>query len=372
MLSHDRVKLFELKTLLGVHLVFLRVVDVVALGAFYLHHEPVSLFSHVSALPRVRRQREYNNSPRGFQENFSYAICVMNIRVLALFFLCFLPVAWSSAGETEQFKKYWYAGKAEITSYELNQARYGNNNPGYAVLVFVTEDFSRSKHVKLDDPARAGKDAVKVLKMNFIKKFNTGVYRYSTMSSVFTPVSRDDLRSLKVTLSSQEWCGHVFTQLNLSGKKYEGKSLSYFQSEGDRNFRTDGSILEDEIWTRARIDPSSLPTGRIKIVPGLLISRLHHTGFGAEIADAKISNPREGVIRYSLVFPSTQRVFETDFESEFPHKIISWREVYKSGRGDGEKTLETTAQRKKTIFSDYWAKNTPPDVKIRKELGIEP
>jgi hypothetical protein len=31
---------------------------------------------------------------------------------------------------TEEFKKYWYAGEAEITSYTLKQARYGEMRTG--------------------------------------------------------------------------------------------------------------------------------------------------------------------------------------------------------------------------------------------------
>ena len=59
---------------------------------------------------------------------------------------------------SEEFKNYWYAGKAEITSYKLEQARYGELHSGYAVLVYVTEDFSVSKHVKLDNPGQNVED----------------------------------------------------------------------------------------------------------------------------------------------------------------------------------------------------------------------
>ncbi|MGB2691994.1 MAG: septum formation inhibitor Maf, partial [Thermodesulfobacteriota bacterium] len=48
----------------------------------------------------------------------------------------------SSVVDSEEFKAYWYDGKAEITSYKLEQARYGELHEGYAVMVFVTEDFS--------------------------------------------------------------------------------------------------------------------------------------------------------------------------------------------------------------------------------------
>ncbi len=59
----------------------------------------------------------------------------------------------------EQFGDYWYQGKAELTSYDLEQVRYGEKREGEAVLIFVTEDFSKSKQVKLDNPNQAGDDA---------------------------------------------------------------------------------------------------------------------------------------------------------------------------------------------------------------------
>lgn len=49
-----------------------------------------------------------------------------------------LPTAYKP---NQQFKDYWYAGKAEITSYKLEQARYGELRDGKAVLVYVTEPF---------------------------------------------------------------------------------------------------------------------------------------------------------------------------------------------------------------------------------------
>ncbi|MEK6223912.1 MAG: hypothetical protein N2A97_03490, partial [Thermodesulfobacteriales bacterium] len=106
----------------------------------------------------------------------------------------------SAVVDSEEFKAYWYDGKAEITSYKLEQARYGELHEGYAVLVFVTEDFSKSKQVKLDNPQNANGDDVKVLKLNRIKKFDTGIYRYSMMDSVFTPIYIGEYpNTLKVT-----------------------------------------------------------------------------------------------------------------------------------------------------------------------------
>ena len=107
--------------------------------------------------------------------------------------LIFLVAACDSGVKSEivtvdPFNEYWYSGKAEITSYKLEQARYGEVHDGHAVLVFVTEDFSKSKQVKLDDPVNNKDDEQKVLKLNYVKKFNTGIYDYSIMESIFTPV----------------------------------------------------------------------------------------------------------------------------------------------------------------------------------------
>ena len=41
-----------------------------------------------------------------------------------------------------KFGDYWYQGKAELASYDLNQSRYGEIRNGHAVLIFLTEDFS--------------------------------------------------------------------------------------------------------------------------------------------------------------------------------------------------------------------------------------
>src|SRR5688500_17809876 len=87
--------------------------------------------------------------------------------------------------ETGEFKTYWHAGKAEINSYELSQSRYGEKRDGRAVLIFVTEDFSKKNHVKFDHPEEAVLGKVNVLKLNFTKNFTTGIYPYSMMLSVF-------------------------------------------------------------------------------------------------------------------------------------------------------------------------------------------
>ena len=165
-----------------------------------------------------------------------------------------------------EFNDYWYKGEAEITSYELEQARYGEIHQGHAALVFVTEPFSKQKQVKLDYPAQNRGDEVPILKLNTTKKFNTGIYPYSMMSSVFAPVDLAQYpHALKLTTSSQEWCGQTFLQLNNKEQTYEVDARSYFESEGDEQLSLEKTWLEDELWTRLRINPESLPVGTLSM-----------------------------------------------------------------------------------------------------------
>ena len=174
---------------------------------------------------------------------------------------------------SNDFKSYWYQGNAEITSYQLKQARYGETHKGHAVLIFVTENISTKTQVKTDDPEEV---VTPVLKLNFTKKFNTGIYPYSMMTSSFLPVDNLNKHALKITTSSQEWCGHTYTQLNNRNKKYDVVSHSYFDDEGDQKFSLVENWLEDEIWTKMRVNPDLLPTGKVMMIPATFYVRLMH------------------------------------------------------------------------------------------------
>lgn len=272
---------------------------------------------------------------------------------------------------TDDFGAYWNQGKAEITSYKLTQARYGELREGHAVLIFVTEDFSRSKQVKLDNYEEAGDDRQKVLKLNLVKKFTTGIYPYSLMTSVFMPVeSGAEPSAVKVTTSAQEWCGHTFLQLNLRGEGYEGVGFSYFESEGDETFSLPLTYLEDEIWTRIRLSPESLPTGELQMVPGTMFQRLRHVEHAAQhvVADRTAS---EGRTTYRLTYPDLDRTLAVTFEDTFPYRIVDWTEKTMSGFGADQHELTTVAVRDTTIMLDYWNHNHNADAHYRDMLHLE-
>ncbi|MGF1510731.1 MAG: septum formation inhibitor Maf [Myxococcota bacterium] len=277
--------------------------------------------------------------------------------------LVLLGAVGPSVGRAADFGQYWYRGEAEITSYELQQARYGEIHPGHAVLVFVTEPFSRTKQVKLDDPSGARNDAVTVLKLNATRKFNTGIYPYSTMTSSFSPVTGDP--TIKITTTVQEWCGHVFSQLNRTSDGYRGKLFSYFESEGDETIQLPEVLMEDALWTQIRLDPSQLPRGPVKVVPAMVHLRFAHRPFRAEAAEASVTETTDGLREFALRY-AHGRELRITYRAEFPHEIEGWSETVRSGG----RRLTTRASRLERIMSPYWRRNSTDDVALRARLGL--
>lgn len=268
-----------------------------------------------------------------------------------------------TVSNTDNFNDYWYKGLAEISSYNLQQSRYGEMRQGDAVLVFVTEPFSANKQVKLDYPDRAGNDNISVLKVNMIRKFNTGIYDYSMMTSVFTPVQLDlYAKTLKSTTTSQEWCGHTFTQLNLKDKNYLVSEYSYFESEGDYEKKIDAALLEDELFNRIRIKPESIPVGNVDIIPSATFTRLQHQPIKPTKATISKTDQAQTTV-YKIEYLHLKRTVTIEAEKNFPRKILSWSE----DAGDG---LVTKATLQETIKSDYWAKNSNQFEYMRKDLNL--
>lgn len=264
----------------------------------------------------------------------------------------------------KEFSNYWYQGEAEITSYELTQARYGEPRNGNAVLVYVTEDFLPETQVKAD---RRSPSNIPVLKLNATKKFLTGIYPYSIMTSTFYPVLKKE-HAIKVSNSVQEWCGHVYAQLN-NRNAFEVTAHSYFESEADQNFSLEKNYLEDEIWTQIRLSPESLPTGTLKMIPSMEYIRLKHKPFKAYSVNASIEK-KETTSVYLLEYPELDRTLKIEFVNSFPYHIEQWEETFSSGFGAGAKSLTTKAVKKNRIKSPYWQKNANEDVHLRDSLGL--
>jgi hypothetical protein len=273
---------------------------------------------------------------------------------------------------SEQFRSYWYSKGAEISRFQLSQSRYGQIHKGDAVYIYVTEPMNPQLQVKADRPDEM---SLPVLKLNATRKFYTGIYPYSIMTSVFGPVDVDRYpKPLKISFSSQEWCGHVFMQMNLRNNQYAIQAYSYFESEADRKYEVDSALPEDAIWTLIRTGPSRLPQGQFDIIPGTVYVRLAHQPLRVVKVQGKLSaiggKSLEGnpLVQYQLTYPEELRVLRIRFEKEFPHRIEQWEETYSDREG---RPMTTRAVRTHTIMSDYWNRHTNADRRLLKKLGLD-
>jgi hypothetical protein len=269
----------------------------------------------------------------------------------------------AAASAHPSFERYWYRGKAELSRYELSQSRYGATHAGEAVLIFVTEDFLRTKQVKYE--GRGDKsDAVSVLKLNAYRRFYTGIYPYTLMTSVFAPAKDAASSPLKLTFSATEWCGQSFMQLNRRADHYDLEERSYFEAEGDRDSELPLTLVEDELFVRVRRDPTSLPTGPIELLPAAHHARLMHVPYASSKAKAALSDEKDGRRTYRIDFDSGRFVALT-FETRFPHRIVAFEELPAKGQPITRATLT------RSILLPYWEKNGPGDARYREALGLK-
>ncbi len=264
-------------------------------------------------------------------------------------------------GVTPEFEKYWNSEDAEITVYNLKQARYGELRQGEAVLIFKTEKFSRTRQLRLRNLKESKKENITVLEMNFSRSFSTGLSMNSSMTMVQTPVNpREGPYALKVTSSMQEWEGNLFSQLNLEANKYTVQLRSHQESEGDQNRVALLAIPEDQVWSIIKINPKNLPVGDVDMIPGLLSQQLRNTEIKALKAHAVVSkaDPVEfmglqSTLKYVIVYPTDNRTLEIFFASSFPHEIYGWKETYVDGVGMKSHKLTTTAMRKNGVKANF-------------------
>ena len=266
----------------------------------------------------------------------------------------------SSLPLSKDFKSYWFDGTAELSSYQLTQSRYCAPREGHAVLIYVTEDFLVKEEVKANKKSKASQ---MVLKLNRTKKFNTGIYPYSIMSSVFTQLGQTKPLA-KITTSVQEWCGQAYTQLNRK-EKLKISSHSYFEGEADQDLSLRDTLTEDELWNWIRTQPNQLPMGTMEIIPSLEFIRLKHKTIKAYNAVGSLETSPD-FYTYQLTYSELNRQLSISFSKELPHQILGWE----------EKDLKnpeqiTTAKRIKSLKLPYWTLNRLGDERFRDSLGLK-
>ncbi len=264
----------------------------------------------------------------------------------------------------DEVKKAW-SGAAEISVYELKQERYGRIVDGEAIMIYVREPFLKDRQVKDE----MGSGDFQVLKLNATRDFKTGVYPYRTLMSVFHPLeNKVGTRALKVTTSIQEWCGHVFMQTNRRDGVTTTDVQSYFEKEEGERFQAAGAILlEDEVWTMLRLNPSALPVGKTEMVLGNLAARFGHLKqvTAPVVTEWKKGSGSESII-YEIFYTKSGRRLAIEISDSVPYSILGWSEM-------GKKGILSSAKLKRRLENvDYWNyKDDKKGRELRKKLGLQ-
>ncbi|NKB70397.1 MAG: hypothetical protein GKR89_25280 [Candidatus Latescibacteria bacterium] len=303
------------------------------------------------------------------------------LRTLLLPLLLAIPAA-SGQSETlhpqdakaPDFYAHWGDGQAEISSYKIVQPRYGQERTAYGVMIFVTEEINRQTLIKVESDATPPQDRLYVLKLNNVLKFTTGIYDYSVMTSVFSQVEGSDgpFQLHKVNLSAQEWCGHVYDEIQVRDDRLVGHINSYFESEGQQAYQLDAPssfASEDHLLIQIReLKEALLPEGgtmEMALLPSLWSTRQAHRPHqlykttlhkGAPTTIA-VGGRQHAAIPWTWESPDGDKTVWV--EQAYPRRILAWREA---GGGSG--------QLQATLRKPYWRLHGNQDQALRDELGI--
>lgn len=300
------------------------------------------------------------------------------------------PAVMPRAEAPADFWAHWGDGKAELDGYRYTARRYGELRTGEEVQVWVTEDFTASGLVKSDG---GHGDEFPVLKLNDIRRFQTGLYDYHLLQSVFV---RADGRQplgvpIKQVLSVDEWCGAAFEELSVRDGSIHGVRHSYFDGEGDRSWDDEPvppmGVLADALPYLARgllgdpVQPGT--TVAVKLRLSLVDQRLAHRAAAwvpatlsraAEVESLEVPAGTFAVRRFEVAVDdpacATASGIAADgttchatwwVEEAQPHRIVRW------SRDNGEDAVLTGSFR-----GAYWSMHGEGEERQRERLGLGP
>jgi hypothetical protein len=285
---------------------------------------------------------------------------------------------WTLLQSDAQFWSFWSDGKAEIGYYKGTQVRYGEVRPCKSFLIFVTEPFNGEKQVKADNPDGKNKIYNGVMKLNHVKRFQTGIYTYSIMSSVFTSVTPCVVNNstynvgapLKITFTGQEWCGMTFHQLNRQAdKSMKSRSNSYFESESDREemLKSDeNTLFGDDAFIAVRELTRPLNAGTITFYPTLEHARISHKPLAPEQAtvskkdaSTRFAGTTTPAVEWTIAAQSGTWTFTV--EKQYPRRILAFQYT-EQGKVIEKAELQTSKR------LPYWKLNKLGDEHFLTEL----
>ncbi|MEE8458270.1 MAG: hypothetical protein V3S08_00270 [Phycisphaerales bacterium] len=280
------------------------------------------------------------------------------------------------------FNTHWRDGKAELDGYRWSVTRYGQERDGQAVMIFVTEPFSDARRVKADDPSKNPADTFEVLKLNLARDFQTGIYDYNTMTSVFA--RSDDFQPVKVSFTSGEWCGHVYEELIVDPDTIDQRLFSYFEGESatrDIPGKRDGIVGDNLFIVLSGLRGPYLRAGEkrtVPFLPGAFARRLQHRSLAWTTAEIERLAETQAVEVPAGTFTADVYVVRTNgregrffVEAEAPHRIIRWQ-WRSSGTDRRAQEAAETGELTGTLRVEYWQRHANGDERLLDDLGLAP
>lgn len=223
--------------------------------------------------------------------------------------------------------EYWYDGKAELNFYDAQIVQYGTPRPTRKVVhILVTEDHVPSQLVKADDWRQPG--LFKMLKFNDVRSFQTGIYEYRQMMSVFFNV--EDQHFAKMTFSSQEWCGTSFKEIVHFRDRSSFDFNTYWEGQGDGHFNIEFPrhlVLYDALPVQLRmLRWESGLEATLQLLPSQISSRAE----APRVSEARLRVEGQEQVdvpagsfesyRVSVASETAEDIFW--FEKAFPHRML--------------------------------------------------
>ena len=225
---------------------------------------------------------------------------------------------------------YWGDGKAEFSTYEAQQVRYGQPRPSEVLHILVREPFSNRELVKAEPGSKGG--SYPVIKLNQILRIPTGLYVYQQMHSAFWRADRGAL--VKATLTSNDSCGNTYKEFRaltglaaLAGRGWSYEWRTYWEgmSAGQATVRAGGdAIFYDELPLRVRTIDFARGSGEftVRLAPSIIRSKKDEVKFapatvrwvaGAETIGIEVAQAG-GTDRFTL-------------DARPPHLLREWQQA---------------------------------------------
>ncbi len=234
---------------------------------------------------------------------------------------------------------FWDDGKAEVAVYDANRIIYGNNRPHTTRLITVSEDFNKEYYVKADWPY-GQKPLLTVLKQNMNATIQTPNYPYHFMRSYF--IDRFDFGTpVKMSISSQEWCGTTYKEFHLWKDQPDISYHSYWDGQGTGEFKIpsdENYHFEEELYLLLRgLKFEDSLVVRFFLAENQISSKASEPEYSLSFAEVKEQSSSWQV----TVESKDGRELKYEFSKTYPHVLLSFE--HSDGRSMELKNVERWA-----------------------------